>query len=77
MNQDTTIANVKAQLMYEWDEEENDNGEIVEVKGNQLMTEAEASALIEKHKDVFESSVRMGSYAYYTANQIRSAEAKQ
>jgi len=74
MSTETTIENVKSQLMFEWDEEENDEGETVEVKGKQLMTEAEALALIEKHREVFDQCKLMRSYSYYTANQIRSSE---
>lgn len=73
MNTDTTIENVKSQLMYEWDEATNEDGEVVDVKGKQLMTDAEAQALIESHKDIFDHCKMMRSFSYYTANQIRNA----
>ena len=77
MIQGTTVENVKSQLMYEWDEVENEDGEIVELKGKQLMTDSEAQALIDKHKDIFEKGRLVRSYAYYIANQIRAAQETQ
>ena len=71
---ETNKSNVKSQLMYEWDEETNDNGDVVDVKGAQLMTEAEADALIAKHQNVYDRCCLMRSFAYYTANEIRKAE---
>ena len=68
---ETNKANVLSQLMYEEDDEGNP------IKTNPLMTEAEANALIEKHKDVFEHCRMMRSFAYYTANEIRKAEDAQ
>lgn len=65
----TNIPNVLSQLMYEWDEDEDGNA----IKGKQLRTEAEAMALINKHRDLYEDGVRMGSFAYYTANKIANA----
>ena len=59
--------------MYSWYEDSEGN----EVKGEQMMTQNQADALIEKHIDVFDRCKLMGSFAYYTANQIREAEAKQ
>ena len=71
---ETNKSNVKSQLMYEWDEEKNEDGEYVEVKGKQLMTESEAGALIAKHQNVYDRCCLMHSFAYYTANEIRKAE---
>ena len=73
----TTKENVLSQLMYAWDEEQNNDGEYVPVKGQQLMSEEQAKALIEKHNDIFEQGQLMGSFAYYTANQILNAERLQ
>jgi hypothetical protein len=73
MDQETTMENVKAQLMYEWDEQENDEGEVVTVKGKQLMTEEEAMQMIRDHIAILTRGKVMRSYAYYTANQIRKA----
>lgn len=73
---ETTIANVKSQLMYEWDEQENDDGDVVPVRGKQVMGEKEAIALIVKHQDIYDRGVALRSFAYYTANQIRNAESK-
>ncbi len=62
--------------MYEWDEETNDDGDVVEVKGKQLMTDAEATALIKRFRDIYEKGQMMRSYAYYVANQIRAAKSE-
>lgn len=72
----TTTENVKSQLMYEWEEEQNDEGDYFNVKGKQLMSEQEALAMIERHRDIMERCQLLGSYAYYAANEIRKAESQ-
>lgn len=62
---EATLETVVTELM--WDDPEAENRQ-------QIMTEAEAGALVNKHRPILERGQRAGSFAYYVADQIIKAE---
>src|SRR5262249_17907527 len=65
-----TRGNVLNQLMYDHDFKTDDDGNWLEL----LLPKFEAEALIEKHKNILEKGIRLGSTAHYVANEILKEE---
>lgn len=63
---------VMVELMFDIDRD--DDG--VEIERTTRMSQADAFALMRKHKDIFDTGVSLRSGAYYVAVQIIKAERK-
>lgn len=62
--------NIKDCLTHEWDEDEDGTA----IRGQQIRTDAEAQALLDKHKTIVEKGIRLRSNCYYIAGEIVKAE---